>query len=121
MSLTDGPDDLLLIHNPRCSKSRQLHAELVNRGVTFRTRLYLDEPLDAEELAALFRALGQSAAQSVRAKEAEYASEGLSPESDDATVIAAILRHPRLLERPVLVRGERAATGRPTEQALALL
>lgn len=121
MSLTDGPDDLLLIHNPRCSKSRQLHAELVDRGVKFRTRLYLDEPLNTEELRALFRALGQSAAQSVRAKEAEYASEGLSPQSDDETVIAALLRHPRLLERPVLVRGDRAATGRPTEQALALL
>jgi arsenate reductase len=89
--------------------------------VNFRTRLYLDEPLDAAQLRALFRALGRSAAQSVRTKEAEYASEGLSPESDDETVIAALLRHPRLLERPVLVRGERAAVGRPTEQALALL
>ena len=121
MSLSNGTEDLLLIHNPRCSKSRQLEAELMNRGVNFRTRLYLKDPLDAGELRALFAALGLPPASCIRAKEAEYAASGLSPDSDADTVIEAVVRHPRLLERPVLVSGDRAAIGRPTENALALL
>ncbi|MEO0651925.1 MAG: ArsC/Spx/MgsR family protein [Planctomycetota bacterium] len=121
MSLSAGPDDLLLLHNPRCSKSRQLLAALNERGASFRVRQYLEEPLDAVELRALFSAEGQPAIQGVRAKEAEFTEAGLSRTSDEDAIIAAVVRFPKLLERPVLVRGERAAIGRPTEAALTLL
>ena len=67
----------LLLHNPRCSKSRTLQVTLEQRGVEFDTRLYLDEPLTEAELAELHRRLGGPAAQMVRSKEAEYAAAGL--------------------------------------------
>ena len=111
----------ILLHNPKCSKSRQLLAALEERGVAFRVRKYLDEPLDAEELRALFAAEGRPAIGGVRAKEPEFEQAGLSDASDDESVIAAVVRYPKLLERPVLIRGDRAAIGRPTEAALALL
>ncbi len=117
--MTDRP---LLLHNPRCSKSRALHAALEERGVAFETRAYLDEPLSLDELADLHAKLGAPAAALVRSKEPEYAEAGLSDASGEAELLAAIARFPRLLERPVLVVADRAAIGRPgPENALAIL
>lgn len=121
MSLPNG-DDLLLLHNPRCSKSRALRSALEERGVTFTERLYLDDPLSAEELADLHGRLGGAAQALVRSKEPEYAAAGLGPDSPTEAVLDALARYPKLLERPVLVRGDRAAIGRPgPEAALELL
>jgi arsenate reductase len=121
MALSEGPDDLLLLHNPRCSKSRALEAALVERGVPFRVRRYLDEPLDRAEVQELFERLDRPALECVRPKEDEFAAAGLGPDSTAEEVMTAVVGFPKLLERPVLVRGERAAIGRPTEAALALL
>ena len=121
MSLPSGTEELLLLHNPKCSKSRALHAALEERGLAFRVRRYLDEPLDAAELIELFGALGRPGSEVVRTKEEAYADSGLEADSDDDAVAAALAAVPKLLERPILVRGRRAAVGRPTEDALALL
>ncbi len=122
MTLPQDPARPLLLHNPRCSKSRALHAALEERGVAFDTRLYLEEPLDREELAELHARLGAPAARLVRSKEAEYAAAGLSAASSDDELLDAVAAHPRLMERPVLLVGARAAIGRPDpDAALALL
>ena len=122
MNWPANDDELLLLHNPRCSKSRALKSALEERGASFREHLYLDEPLDADALAELRRRLDLDVARMIRPKEAEYAAAGLTADSDEATVLAAVAEHPKLLERPVLVRGQRAALGRPgPETALALL
>ena len=122
MNWPANDDELLLLHNPRCSKSRALKSALEERGASFREHLYLDEPLDADALAELRRRLDLDVARMIRPKEAEYAAAGLGADSDEATVLAAVAAHPKLLERPVLVRGQRAALGRPgPETALALL
>jgi arsenate reductase len=114
--------DVTLLHNPRCSKSRALKAALDERGGVYSERRYLDEPLDAAELARLVARLDRPAAALVRTKEPAYAATGLGPDSDDASVLAALTRHPELLERPVLIVGDRAALGRPDpEAALELL
>ena len=121
MSLTPRTGDLLFLHNPKCSKSRQLKAALDERGVAYDERRYLDEPLSRRDLGSLKTLLGVGAHDMIRKKEAEYAEAGLSADSSDGEVLDAVARFPRLLERPVLISGERAAIGRPTEAALALL
>ena len=121
MSLPTG-DDLLLLHNPRCSKSRALRSALEERGAPFTERLYLEDPLSVEELTDLHGRLGGATQSMVRAKEPEYAAAQLGADSSTEDVLEALARFPKLLERPVLVRGDRAAIGRPgPEAALELL
>jgi arsenate reductase (glutaredoxin) len=112
MSLTPRPDAFVLLHNPKCSKSRQLKAELDARGTDYDERRYLDEPLSRR---------GLDAHAMIRRKEAEYAAAGLSPKSTQKAVLDAVATHPKLLERPVLIAKTKAAIGRPTEAALELL
>ncbi|MEM7305104.1 MAG: arsenate reductase family protein [Planctomycetota bacterium] len=117
MPLPSSPDQVTLLHNPRCSKSRALKAALEERGVEFTERLYLEAPLSREELGELQKRLGASASALVRSKEPEYAQAGLSAASTDDELLAAVAGHPKLMERPVLIRGDRAAIGRPTPDA----
>jgi arsenate reductase len=120
MALPDG-QSLLLIHNPRCSKSRAARSLLEARGVGFELRLYLEDPLSRAELAELRRRLGRPAREWARRGEPAFSAAGLGPESDDDAVLGAIAAHPELLERPILVRGDRAVVGRPPEKVLELL
>ena len=78
MNWPANDDELLLLHNPRCSKSRALKSALEERGASFREHLYLDEPLDADALAELRRRLDLDVARMIRPKEAEYAAAGLT-------------------------------------------
>lgn len=119
MALPGSDDELLLLHNPRCSKSRAARALLEDRGVAFAERRYLDEPLSQEELAELGRRLGRPAREWLRAREAAEA--GLAGENDEEALLAAMARQPALMERPILVRGGRAVVGRPPEKVLELL
>lgn len=114
--------DITLYHNPRCSKSRQALQLLQERGTEPTVVLYLDTPPDRAELAALVRKLGLKRAHDlVRTGEAEYAEAGLSHDSDDEAVIAAMAEFPRLMERPIAVRGRQAVIGRPPENVLKLI
>lgn len=111
-----------LYHNPRCSKSRQALALLEENGITPTIVKYLDTPPDAETVRTLVKKLRlEQAHDLVRPKEAEYKEAGLSQDADDDTVIDAIARYPKLLERPVLVKGDRAVIGRPPETVLELV
>ena len=111
-----------LYHNPRCSKSRQALALLEENGITPTIVKYLDTPPDAETVRTLVKQLRLNRAHAlVRPKEAEYKEAGLSRDADDDTVINAIARYPKLLERPVLVKGDRAVIGRPPETVLELV
>ncbi len=114
--------DYTIFHNPRCSKSRQTLALLEENGVTPTIVKYLDDTPDAATLAALIKKLGLSKAHDlVRNKEGAYAIAGLSKDSSDKDVIAAMVAHPKLIERPIVVRGDKAVLGRPPENVLALL
>ncbi len=117
----DDAAELVLLHNPRCSKSRAARALLAERGVAVRERRYLEQPLSPAELAALARRLGRPAREWVRRGEAAFAAAGLGPDSSEADILAALARHPILLERPIAIRGERAVVGRPPEAVLGLL
>lgn len=114
--------DLILYHNPRCSKSRGALELLEARGLQPQVVRYLDTPPSAEELRALLAKLGYSARQLLRSGEDEYQALGLDdPALDDAALIAAMVAHPRLIERPILVAGDKAVVGRPPERVLELL
>jgi arsenate reductase len=121
MPLPKGDKNLVLLHNPRCSKSRAAKELLEARGVAFETRLYLEDPLSRAELAELRKRLERPCREWVRRGEDEFKAAKLSADSDDKTLLDAIAKYPVLLERPILVSGSRAAVGMPTENLLALL
>ncbi|MND88796.1 Arsenate reductase [compost metagenome] len=114
--------DLTLYHNPRCSKSRGALELLEARGLQPRVVHYLETPPSAAELRELLGKLGYSARQLLRSGEEVYQTLNLAdPTLDDETLIAAMLEHPRLIERPILVVGDKAIIGRPSERILELL
>ncbi|HEX2484132.1 MAG TPA: arsenate reductase family protein [Myxococcota bacterium] len=110
-----------LLHNPRCSKSRAAVALLEERGVAFRERRYLEALLTRQELEALRSRLGRPAREWARQGEPAWREAGLGADSTDEAILDAMARHPILIERPILVAGERAVVGRPVEALLALL
>lgn len=112
----------VLYHNPHCSKSRGALELLQERGIEPQVVRYLDTPPDAATLRTLVRKLGIRPRELLRTGEEEYRSLGLADESvgDDA-IIEAMAAHPRLIERPILMRDERAVIGRPPERVLELL
>jgi len=115
-------DDTRLYHNPRCSKSRGALELLNERGIHPRVIAYLETPPDADDLRELLRMLALPARALLRTGEDEYASLRLVDASlSEETLIAAMVAHPRLIERPIFVHGGRAVIGRPPEQVLELL
>ncbi len=121
MGLPSSEDEILILHNPNCSKSRKTCALLEERGVDFATRLYLDDPLSRGELEDLATRLARRPIDFTRTGQAEFAAAGVTPESSDAQILEAMAAAPILMERPIVIRGARAAIGRPPEGVLALL
>ena len=121
MALPASDDDLTLLYNPRCSKSRAAKALIEERGIAFVVREYLNDPLDASELRGLAERLGKPISSWVRRKESAFASSGCSDTSGEDELLAAVVAEPVLMERPILVRGSRAVIGRPPEDVLELL
>ncbi|MFP8966088.1 arsenate reductase (glutaredoxin) [Pokkaliibacter sp. CJK22405] len=110
----------VLLHNPRCSKSREALALLQEKGVEFEVREYLKDPLSRDELHQLAEKLGAPVKDWTRTNEDEYKQLN-SGSTDDATLIAAMADTPKLMQRPILISGDRAAVGRPVEQILEIL
>lgn len=121
MSLPENEIEILLLHNPRCSKSRAAKAWLEENRTNFTERLYLEDPLSEVELSDLATRLDRPVAEWTRKGESAFAEAGLSASSSDAELLGAMAKHPILMERPILVRGDRAAVGRPLENFEALL
>ena len=113
--------DVTIYHNPRCSKSRTTLALLEERGVQPEVVLYLDTPPGKKKIQQLLGRLGLSAAELVRRGEAEYKLAGLDKNSSEKDIIEAMAAHPKLIERPIVVKGDRAVLGRPPENVLELI
>lgn len=113
--------DVTIYHNPRCSKSRNTLALLEEHGITPDVVLYLETRPGEKEIRGLLAKLGISASQLVRKGEDAYKESGLGKASSDAEIIAAMAAHPKLIERPIVVKGGRAVLGRPPENVLALI
>ena len=106
--------DATIDHNPRCSKSRQALELLRERGVEPTIIKYLDTPPTVEELRTLITDAGLTVRQAVRVKEAEFTELGLLEASDDE-LLAAMVDHPRLIQRPIVVTDKGVRIARPTE------
>ena len=111
-----------ILHNPRCSKSRQTLQLLQDRGLEPEIVDYLKTPPDARRLGQILDRLGFEPRQLMRRKEAIYRELNLDdPALDRDALIAAMVEHPILIERPVVLAGARAALGRPPESVLEIL
>lgn len=111
-----------IYHNPRCSKSRETLQLLESRGIKPDVVLYLDTPPDAQTLKNLLKKLGLKPRELMRQKEAEYKEMGLQDTSlSDEQLIDAMVKCPKLIERPIVVQGKKAALGRPPENVLEIL
>ena len=110
-----------IYHNPRCSKSRQTLALLEEAGIKPQVVRYLETPLTEAELSDILTKLNLPAHAILRPKEAPYQECGLSKDSDTAQILQAIVEHPILLERPIVVHKNKAVIGRPPEKVQELL
>lgn len=111
-----------IYHNPRCSKSRQTLALLEAKGITPKVVHYLETPPDADELKAILLKLGLTARDIIRRSESVYKELGLADTGlGDSALITALSGNPELIERPIVVSGEKAAIGRPPEAVLSIL
>lgn len=114
--------EFVIFHNPRCSKSRQTLTLLQKNGIDPTQRLYLQDPPDAETLQTLLSALGIPARELLRTGEPIYTELDLADENlSDEEIIDAMICSPILIERPIVVHGNRAVLGRPPENVLALI
>ncbi|EIJ32792.1 arsenate reductase (glutaredoxin) [Thiothrix nivea] len=115
-------DTVTIYHNPRCSKSRQTLELLEGEGISPSVIKYLETPPDAATLDRLLDMLGLQPRDLMRRKETEYSELKLdNPALTRAQLIQAMVEHPRLIERPIVVKGGKAALGRPPEQVLDIL
>ena len=111
-----------IYHNPRCSKSRQALQLLQEHRVGPEVVEYLKDPPTAGELGRLLDMLGLEPRELMRKKESEYKALGLDDAKlSRAQLIKAMAEHPRLIERPIVVKDGKAALGRPPERVLEIL
>ena len=109
-----------ILHNPRCSKSRATLNIILENNIQPTIRLYLDDPLSIEEIRNLLIKLDITADQIVRKNEEVYKKLNLK-DSDQDLLIENISKNPILLERPIVVKGEKAIIGRPPENVMQLV
>ncbi len=109
-----------IYHNPRCNTSRRTLALLEKKGIKPEVIDYLKTPPSAAELKQLLAKLGLKPRELLRKKEAKEV--GLdNPDLSDAQLIAGMVKHPITIERPIVMKGSRAALGRPPEAVLKIL
>ena len=107
-------------HNPRCSKSRATLALIEEAGITPTIRRYLDDAPSESEIREVLTLLGIPAEKLVRKGEALFKELGLK-DAEEETLIKAMADHPRLIERPVVIKDGKATLGRPPESVLDIL
>ncbi len=110
-----------IYHNPRCSKSRQTLQLLEEHNVKVEIVEYLNDVPSADELKALLKKLNLSPVQLIRKSESIYKEKFKGKELTDAQWIDAMIQHPKLIERPIVVKGNKAVLGRPPENVLDLI
>lgn len=114
--------DVRIYHNPRCSKSRETLALLTEHGITPQVTEYLQETPSAAELSDILNKLNISARELMRKGESEYKELQLdNPELTEAQLIEAMVAHPKLIERPIVVSGNQARIGRPPHCVLEII
>lgn len=112
---------ITIYHNPRCTKSREGVCLLEEKGLAFETVKYLDETLTKSELISIIEKLNIKPIELVRTKETVWKENFKDKELSDDEVIAIMLQNPILIERPIIINGDKAVIGRPTEKILEII
>ncbi len=110
-----------IYHNPRCSKSRQTLQLLEENGVSPEVILYLKDPLSRESLQEIISMLGISPFELIRKNETIYKESFKGKDLSNDEWVSVMVENPKLIERPIVVKGNKALIGRPPEKVLALL
>ena len=115
-------DPVIVFHNPRCSKSRQALALLESKGVQYKTFLYLDNEISYEEFVRILGLLKIKPRDILRTKEKEYLENNLNNINlTDDDIIKIVLKNRKLIERPIVIRGEKAVIARPPGKVFQVL
>ena len=112
--------DITIFHNPRCSKSRQALALLEEAGVTPTIRLYLEDAPTKVEIKDILAKLGCDCQAILRRQEEAFKAH-FKDVDDEQALIALLTDYPKVLERPIIIKGDRAVIGRPPEAVHAFL
>jgi len=111
-----------ILHNPRCSKSRQTLALIEEKGISPEIVEYLKSPPSKTELKEIIQQLGLKPRDLMRKGESEYKENNLADASlTDEELIDAMIAHPKLIERPIVLKEGQARLGRPPEAVLEIL
>ena len=108
-------------HNPRCSKSRASMEIVENSSGEFKVKKYLDENISVEDIKDVLNKLGISARELMRTKEDLYKELDVKNVSDEDKLIEIMSQNPKLIERPIIIKGSKAVIGRPIENTIELL
>ena len=115
-------NNLTIYHNPRCSKSRRSLELRREKGINPDIVLYLETPPSEKQLESILKKLNLKARDLLRKGEAEFKEQNLSDQSkSDQDLIRAMIEFPKLIERPIVIYGERAIIGRPPENVLEII
>ncbi len=114
-------DNLTIWHNPRCSKSRQTLQLLRDRGFEPKEVDYQKNPPTIDEITSVLNMLDLKPRELMRTGQDIYSELNLADEKNDARLIEAMFHHPILIERPVVISGDKASLGRPPEAVLSIL
>jgi len=114
---------ITVYHNPRCQKSREALAHLDAKGLEYNIRRYMndEDSMSAAEFENVLDALEMDAIELVRTKEALWKEEFKDLELDEDEIILAMIEHPRLMERPIVMNGNKAVVARPAEKVEEVL
>ncbi|MBJ7879898.1 arsenate reductase (glutaredoxin) [Gelidibacter salicanalis] len=110
-----------IYHNPRCSKSREALQLLEANTSDFKVIKYLDDVLTGEDLENIIKLLGITPIDLVRKNEAVWKENFKNSNLTDTEIIAAMAKHPKLIERPIVINGNKAVIGRPPHSILDIL
>ena len=114
--------NFIIYHNPRCSKSRQTLEILNRQEVSTEVVLYLENPPSTEEVASILQKLGLDPRDVIRKGEEEYKLLNLKDQSlTENELITFMSENPKLIERPIVIKGNKAVIGRPPENVLSII
>lgn len=113
--------EIKIWHNPKCSKSREAMEILKEKKCDAEVVKYLEESPDKAQIKSILKMLGIAPRELMRTKEDIYKELNLKDAKDDEILIEAMAKHPKLIERPIIIKGDRAIIGRPTERIAEFL
>ncbi len=111
----------VLLHNPRCTKSRQAKQFLEDKGEQFEVREYLKDPLNYKEMEEVIQKLGITPMELIRTNEKIWKENYKGKDLTDSELIQLMVDEPKLMQRPIYIKGDQAVVGRPTEKLEELL